>query len=65
MIFLTFCACILDADGWVDVEHYRNAKDDWLRTFLLFKHGIPPCGMLGRGSGWLDNVELYPAIHSF
>jgi hypothetical protein len=36
MIFLTFCACISDADGWADVKrrgngNYRTIKSDRIR----------------------------------
>jgi hypothetical protein len=32
MIFLTVRIFISDEDGWTDVERYRNAKLDGLRT---------------------------------
>ncbi|MFM7930299.1 MAG: transposase family protein, partial [Pirellula sp.] len=48
MIFLTLCASICDAEGWVDVERYGNAKLDWLRKFFPFENGIPSHDTLGR-----------------
>ncbi len=34
-------AVICGAEGWVDVEAYGKAKEEWLRQFLVLPHGIP------------------------
>jgi hypothetical protein len=39
-IVLALCACVSNADGWVDGERYGNAKLDRLRTFFSFKNEI-------------------------
>ena len=62
MIFLTLCACISDADGWVDVERDENGKIDRLRTFFPFKNAIPWHDTLGRVFGRFDIVEFYAAV---
>lgn len=48
------------ADGWVDVEHYGNAKKEWLSTFLNLKNGIPSHDTLGRVFSWI-NPEQFQA----
>ncbi len=59
MIFVTLCACISDADGWVDVERYGKAKLDWLRKYFPFEHGIPSHDTFGLVFSRLDTVEFY------
>ena len=66
LIFLAFCACILDADGWVEVERYEDAKIDWRRrTLFPLKSRIPSHDTLGRGFGRLDTVEVYTSMQSW
>jgi hypothetical protein len=65
MIFLTLCASICDAEGWVDVERYGNAKLDWLRKFFPFQNGIPSHDTLGRVFSRLDTLEFYAALQSW
>jgi predicted transposase YbfD/YdcC len=65
MIFLTLCATISDADGWVDVERYGKAKLDWLRKFFPFEFGIPSHDTLGRTFARLDTVAFYSALQSW
>lgn len=65
MIFLTLCACISDAQGWVDVERYGKAKLDWLRKYFPFENGIPSHDTLGRTFSRLDTIEFYAALQSW
>jgi predicted transposase YbfD/YdcC len=65
MIFLTLCASICDAEGWVDVERNGNAKLDWLRKFFPFENGIPSHDTLGRVFSRLDTLEFYAALQSW
>ena len=65
MIFVTLCACLSDADGWVDVERYGKAKLDWLRKFFPFESGIPSHDTFGRVFSKLDAVEFYAALQSW
>lgn len=41
LLFLTLCAVICGAEGWSDVEDFGHAKQDFLREYLPFSHGIP------------------------
>ena len=54
VITIAILAVICGADGWVDVERYANAKQDWLATFLNLEKGIPSHDTFGRVFRWLD-----------
>lgn len=54
IITIAILAVICGADGWVDVERYGKAKQDWLRTFLNLEKGIPSHDTFGRVFRWLD-----------
>ncbi|WP_333059079.1 MULTISPECIES: transposase family protein [unclassified Microcoleus] len=41
IIAITILAIISGADGWVTIEAYGNAKDEWLKSFLELPNGIP------------------------
>jgi predicted transposase YbfD/YdcC len=41
IIAIAICAVISNADSFVDIEMYGNAKFDWLKTFLELPNGIP------------------------
>jgi predicted transposase YbfD/YdcC len=47
IILLTLCAIICGADSYVEIEEFGNAKIDFLRRFLYFKHGIPSHDTIG------------------
>ena len=65
MIFLTLCATICGADGWVDIESFGKAKLSWLRRFLPFEFGTPSHDTLGRVFSRLESVEFYAALQSW
>jgi predicted transposase YbfD/YdcC len=54
IIVIAICAVICGADGWVDVETFGEAKQDWLSRFLELPHGIPSHDTFGRVFGSLD-----------
>lgn len=41
IVAIAICAVICGADSWVDIEATGQAKQDWLRQFLLLPSGIP------------------------
>ena len=45
---------ICGADGWVEIERFGKAKEDWLRTFLELPNGIPSHDTFGRVFSLLD-----------
>ncbi len=41
ILVITICAAICGADDWVAIEHFGQAKQAWLATFLELPKGIP------------------------
>lgn len=48
ILIIAILATICGADGWVEIERFAVAKEDWLRTFLELPHGVPSHDTLGR-----------------
>jgi predicted transposase YbfD/YdcC len=65
MIFITICAVLCGADGWVDVERFGKAKRAWLQLFLQLPHGIPSHDTFGRVFARLDTNEFYTCMHNW
>jgi predicted transposase YbfD/YdcC len=47
ILVLTILASLCGAQTWVDVEEFGEAKEDWLKTFLLLPNGIPSHDTIG------------------
>lgn len=41
VITIAICAVICEADSWVAIETYGQAKQEWLKRFLELPNGIP------------------------
>ena len=41
MIVMAICAVLCGADGWVDIADWCEGEEEWLKTFLILKHGTP------------------------
>ncbi len=54
ILVLSICATICGADGFVAIEEFGIAKQDWLRRFLDLPHGIPSPDTLGRVFALID-----------
>ena len=54
IITIAICAVICGADSWVEIEEFGQAKEEWLRQFLVLPHGIPSHDTFGRVFAWLD-----------
>jgi len=65
LIFVTLCATLCGANGWVDVERFAKAKLQWLRRFIPLANGVPSHDTLGRIFASLDSVEFYAALQSW
>lgn len=48
VIVIAICACICNADTWVDVEIWGKANIEWLKKFLSLPFGIPSHDTFGR-----------------
>lgn len=58
IVAIAICAVICGADSWVDIEAYGEAKQDWLRQFLLLPSGIPSHDTFARVFARLDPQQL-------
>jgi predicted transposase YbfD/YdcC len=58
IITIAICAVVCGADDWVEIEQFGQAKESWLRTFLLLPHGIPSHDTFGRVFGLIDPQEF-------
>jgi predicted transposase YbfD/YdcC len=58
IIIIAICAVICGADGWVEVAEFGQAKEEWLRTFLILPNGIPSHDTFGRVFGLIDPHEF-------
>lgn len=69
VIVIAICACICNADSWVDVEIWGKANIEWLKKFLKLPFGIPshdtfsrifsiikPTGFEKRFINWTNSV---------
>jgi predicted transposase YbfD/YdcC len=65
IITIAICAVICGADNWVEVEQFGQAKEKWLRTFLILPNGIPSHDTFGRVFGWLDPHEFQSGFVSW
>ena len=48
IIAIAILAILWGANGWVAIETYGKAKEEWLSTFLELPHGIPSHDTFGR-----------------
>lgn len=48
IIAIAIMAILCGADGWVAIEAYGKAKEEWLKTFLELPNGIPSHDTFGR-----------------
>ena len=54
ILAIAICAIISGAEGWVNVEEWAEAKEEWLRSFLRLPNGIPSHDTFGRVFAALD-----------
>ena len=56
--FFLYSFDAITLDGWVGIETYGKAKEEWLKTFLELPNGIPSHDTFGRVFGKLDPEVL-------
>lgn len=54
MLLVALCAVSCDADDWVHVAEWGEAKLEWLRGFLPFEHGVASHDTFSRVFAQLD-----------
>lgn len=58
ILVIAICAVVAGADTWVEVETFGKSKEEWLRSFLELKYGIPSHDTFGDVFGMLDAEEF-------
>lgn len=62
ILVLALCAVTCGADGFVAIERYGLAKEDWLRRHFDFENGIPSHDTIGRVLALLEPTALQEAF---
>lgn len=65
ILVIVVLATICGADGWVEIERWGEAKQDWLSTFLELPNGIPSHDTFGRLFAILDPQEFEKCFSSW
>jgi predicted transposase YbfD/YdcC len=65
IIAIAILGILCGADGWVGVETYGKAKEEWLRSFLELPNGIPSHDTFGRIFSRLDPEILESNFQSW
>jgi predicted transposase YbfD/YdcC len=58
IILIVILAVICGAEGWVDIEAFGNAKEEWLKTFFELPNGIPSHDIFGRVFARIDPQQF-------
>jgi len=58
ILLLVVCGVICQADGWVEIATFGEARLEYLRQFLPFERGIPSHDTLGELFSRLDPAEF-------
>jgi predicted transposase YbfD/YdcC len=62
VLVLALCAVVCGADSFVAIEHFGQAREAWLKTFLDLPNGIPSHDTIGRIFAMLDPKALEEAF---
>ena len=67
---IAVCGVLCGAESWSEIEEFGNAKQAWLKQYLVLPAGIPSHDTYGRvfrlleaeafQAGFIKWVELYP-----
>jgi predicted transposase YbfD/YdcC len=58
IIIIAMCAVICGADGWVGIEEFGKAKEEWLTELLQLPNGIPSHDTFGRVFAHIDPKQF-------
>lgn len=58
IIIIAICGVICGAEGWVEIEEFGKAKEEWLKSLLELPNGIPSHDTFGRVFAQLDPKQF-------
>ena len=65
VLVITVLATICGADGWVEIERFGKAKQEWLSSFLELPNGVPSHDTFGRIFSILAPKEFEKCFNSW
>ncbi len=65
IIVIAILATICGADTWVDIETFGQEKEEWLKSFLNLKNGIPSHDTFARVFSILDPEAFQSCFRSW
>jgi hypothetical protein len=58
ILIITILGAICGADNWVELCEFAEAKEEWLKKFLLLPNGIPSHDTFGRVFSLIEPKEF-------
>jgi predicted transposase YbfD/YdcC len=65
IIVISICGVICGCDSFVDIEEYGLSKQDWFRSRLELKHGIPSHDTIGRVFSLINPLQFQKAFYEW
>ena len=65
ILIIAICAAICGAETWTDIEDFGYDKEEWFKTFLNLKHGIPSHDTFRRVFILLNPEEFSKVFYSW
>jgi predicted transposase YbfD/YdcC len=58
IILIAICGVVCGAEGWVEIEEFGKAKEEWLKERLELPNGIPSHNTFGRVFARIDPKQF-------
>jgi hypothetical protein len=65
ILIIAICGAICGAETWTDIEDFRYDKEEWFKTFLNLKNGIPSHDTFRRVFILLNSEEFSKVFYSW
>jgi predicted transposase YbfD/YdcC len=62
---ITLIGVMSNANEWAEISEFAEAKEDWLRSFLVLPNGIPSHDTIQRVMSSIDGAVLYSLCMQF
>jgi predicted transposase YbfD/YdcC len=58
ILVISICGTLCGCDGWVEIEEFGKAKEEWLKRYLELPDGIPSHDTFGRVFSLINPEEF-------